>query len=105
MSRRWVIAYGVLALLVGTAYFVLPNSPLEKLLLYNGLGAVAVVAMTIGIWRNKPEYRWPWVFFNLGLLSFLVGDIAYYWLEEHSAVAPFPSIADLFYLAMYPLMF
>ncbi len=47
----------------------------------------------------------PWLWFAAGLTSFLVADVCYYVLELVSEDgAPFPSIADAFYLGMYPLM-
>jgi diguanylate cyclase (GGDEF)-like protein len=99
---RWWL--GVAA--VGTsAYYMVPHSPESKLVLYNGLGLLSVVAIAFGRSRNRANPRTPWNWFAAGLLSFLIADICYYVLELTSPDGPpFPSIADFFYLSMYPLV-
>ncbi len=58
-----------------------------------------------GVRCNRPAQRAPWIWFACGLGSFLVADVCYYVLELVSKDGPpFPSIADVFYLAMYPLV-
>ena len=86
-------------------YFVVPNSAESKLVLYNGVGFLSVVMILIGVFKNKAEPCGPWLWFAAGLTSFLIADVIYYVLELVSENgAPFPSIADAFYLGMYPLM-
>src|SRR4051812_38896014 len=86
-------------------YFVLPPSPESKLLVYNGTGLLAILALLTGIRRNKPADPAPWYWFAGGLSTFLLADVIYYVLElTHPAGPPFPSIADFFYLAMYPMV-
>ncbi len=41
----------------------------------------------------------------LGFLFFLIGEIIWTIFEEFLGINPFPSIADLFYLLAYPLIF
>ena len=89
---------------MATGYFLVPRSDLTHLLLYNGIGLSAVVAVLFGIRRNRPADRRPWLLIVAGQASFLTADICYYILESLADEAPFPSVADLFYLGMYPLV-
>ena len=100
---KWWLGAAALLTLV---YFVIPQTPETKLVLYNGTGLLAVGCIVVGLRINRPENRTPWLFFAAGLASFLVADICYYLLELVSGDEgpPFPSIADFFYLCMYPLV-
>ena len=100
--RVWIALAGVLTAI----YFIAPNTSETKLVLYNGTGLLAVISILIGIKRNDIRPRAPWYLFAAGLGSFLVADICYYVLELVSGEngPPFPSIADFFYLMMYPLV-
>ncbi|MBK6870497.1 MAG: GNAT family N-acetyltransferase [Kineosporiaceae bacterium] len=102
-GRLWA-GYVAAASLVATGYFLVPRSDLTHLLLYNGIGLSAVVAVLFGIRRNRPADRRPWLLIVAGQASFLTADICYYILESLADEAPFPSVADLFYLGMYPLV-
>ncbi|HEX3089410.1 MAG TPA: EAL domain-containing protein, partial [Ilumatobacteraceae bacterium] len=103
-GQLWKIWF-CLATLLTVIYFAVPDSRESKLLLYNGTGFLAILAVLYGVRRNKPAQRAPWFWFAAGLSSFLLGDICYYVLELVSPNGPpFPSIADVFYLAMYPLV-
>ncbi len=103
MRSLWKIWLGI-AVGLTTLYFVVPNSPESKLVLYNGLGLLSIGFLALGVKRNHAGARGPWRWFGAGLSSFLVADIIYYVLELNPDGAPFPSIADFFYLMMYPLM-
>ena len=94
-----------LASLLTVVYFAVPESRESKLLLYNGTGLASIVVVLYGVRRNKPAQRASWYWFAGGLGSFLIADVCYYVLELVSTDGPpFPSIADVFYLAMYPLV-
>ncbi len=100
--KWWLGAASFLTLV----YFVIPQTAETKLVLYNGTGLLAVGCIVLGIRVNKPQNRTPWLFFGAGLASFLIADICYYLLEllAGDAGPAFPSIADFFYLCMYPLV-
>jgi len=42
---------------------------------------------------------------GLGLLFFFVGDFIFFWYQFVSHTNPYPSMADVFYLTAYPLLF
>ena len=102
--RRITIGYILLTAAAAVAYFILPTTPLSKLLLYNGIGLSAVIATLIGIRHKRGENRRAWMLIVAGLISFLAGDVCYYILDALSETAPFPSVADALYLGMYPLV-
>ena len=105
MKNLWKGWIGI-ALVLTTIYFVTPQTPETKLVLYNGTGLLAVLCIVVGIMVNRPRNRTPWLFFCAGMASFLVADVCYYMLEllAGDAGPAFPSIADFFYLCMYPLV-
>ena len=104
VRRLWII-WIVVAIGLTTTYFVLPTTPESKLVLYNGVGLLSILALLAGIRRNQAEPREPWLWFAAGLMSFLTADVIYYLLElVHPEGPPFPNVADFFYLMMYPLM-
>ena len=89
---------------VAVLYFLIPTTALSKLVLYNGIGLSAVVAVLVGVARNKPYHARSWRFIAAGLTSFLSADVCYYILEAVKKETPFPSPADALYLGMYPLV-
>ena len=105
MRNLWKWWLGSAALLT-FVYLVVPQTAETKLVLYNGTGLLSVVAILVGVRVNRPQHRSPWLFFAAGLSSFLIADICYYVLELVAGEEgpAFPSIADFFYLCMYPLV-
>ena len=98
---KWYLAFG---LLVAASYFVLPPSLLSKITLYNGVGISSVIALLVGIRRNRPDNARAWKLIAVGAACFVSADICYYVLEAINDTTPFPSLADLLYLSMYPLV-
>ncbi|GIK38702.1 MAG: hypothetical protein BroJett011_25350 [Chloroflexota bacterium] len=48
--------------------------------------------------------RRVWLILGLAMFSFLIADLIWLYLENFLEVPPFPSAADVFYLAFYPLV-
>ena len=102
-AKLWMICLlGMLA--AGAMSFLLETTSLSRLALYNGIGLSAVVAVLYGIRRNDPDNRRSWCFIAAGMALFLTADVIRYVLDVIIDTAPFPSLADAFHLAMYPLM-
>ncbi|MGI5184393.1 putative bifunctional diguanylate cyclase/phosphodiesterase [Dactylosporangium sp. CA-152071] len=99
-----VRAYVCVVVALGAAYFLTPDSPLRSVL-YTVISAAAVAAIMAGAARHRPARPLPWVLIAAGLASYTVGEALFYWpqLVEHRQ-PPGPSLADVFYLAMYPLL-
>ncbi len=72
---------------------------------YNVIGSSTVVALIVGARINSERRRLPWYLFALGQALFVGGDVlAYNYERFFGGELPFPSIADPFYLAFYPLL-
>jgi diguanylate cyclase (GGDEF)-like protein/PAS domain S-box-containing protein len=71
----------------------------------NGLGLAGVLAMVVGVRRNRPTSVVPWWFLAFGVGLFWLGDLYTYSYPKllHKDV-PFPSIGDGIYLLMYPVL-
>jgi diguanylate cyclase (GGDEF)-like protein/PAS domain S-box-containing protein len=101
-SHRLAYTYSLGGLLLSAVYFAFPN---EHMLLWAPLGLSAVVATVVGVRRYRPTHPVAWYLLAAGLLCFISGDTIYNVLTDvlHQD-DPFPSVADLFYLAMYPFV-
>jgi hypothetical protein len=72
---------------------------------YNLLGASSAVAVVVGATRHRPAGRCAWYLIGLGEVMFVLGDVLAYNHERlFGREAPFPSVADPLYLAMYPMI-
>ncbi|MEL6893317.1 MAG: EAL domain-containing protein, partial [Actinomycetota bacterium] len=104
MKNVWKL-YLALVAAVAAAYLTIDATSLSKLVLYNGIGLSAVIAVLFGIGKHQPENKRAWYVVALAMGTFLTADVVYYLLELRSGgVAPYPSLADGFYLSMYPIM-
>ena len=94
--------YGCLAALLAVTYFLVPAWHVP---LWGALGLSTVAAIAVGARCNRPARPLAWCLLAAGALSFISGDLIYKVSNEVFRVEPpFPSAADLFYLAMYPLL-
>lgn len=83
-------------------YFTVAGT-LQQLLFY-AYGLSSVVAIVVGTRINRARSKGPWLAFAAGLLLFAVGDIAFEVYAIGGTPAPSPSIADVIYLAAYPVL-
>jgi diguanylate cyclase len=68
---------------------------------YDVIGASAVAVALVGVYVNRPERRLPWLLMAAGQGLFVAGDILWNYYEAIGE-EPFPSMADVLYLAGYP---
>lgn len=94
------------ALVVGAAlalHAVLPaGGGRDALYVALGVGAAATAGRAAA--RGTGPLRRAWVLLALGLVAWVVGDAIWSFLERVLGIDPFPSLADVFYLASYPLL-
>ena len=99
LFRGLVIGFGLCI-----AFMSVPVSwvVLRELVLYP-LGELgSVTAVLIGVYRYRPQAPRAWRFIGAGLFLFLIADVI--WGTYRAlGLDPFPSAADVFYLAAYPL--
>jgi diguanylate cyclase (GGDEF)-like protein/PAS domain S-box-containing protein len=81
-------------------YYTFP----EQRLIFVGIGAVGVFGIILGVFLNRPAHKLPWLLLAAGNFAFAAGQATQIILIEllHEEM-PFPSLADGFYLAAYPL--
>ena len=102
-TRVWRAALG-LGLLMCVVYVLIPASEdAARSVVYALTEAAAVAAVVVGVRRYRPSAPVAWLLIAAGFATYLVGDIiwAAYLLAGQS---PFPSAADFFYLAGYPVI-
>jgi diguanylate cyclase (GGDEF)-like protein/PAS domain S-box-containing protein len=87
--------------LVVTIYLL----PHYHVYLWGLLGLGSAAAVVAGVVRNRPTHPIAWLCVALALTTFACGDITYDVETEFlHQVNPFPSVADIFYLATVPLL-
>ena len=98
----WVayLAAGVFALVV---HALLETGSLPQSFLYDAIGASAIAMVLLGVRRHRPERVAPWLLMAFGQALFVAGDLVWNWYEIIGE-DPFPSIADVLYLAGYPFI-
>jgi diguanylate cyclase (GGDEF)-like protein len=100
-SRGWLLLPGSL-LVLAAVYVVLPYGQVTSALYVGAtlLAAVFVIAAT----QCRTDLHCPsaWRLIAGGLLLGGIGHLIWYWLDLRG-LDPFPSIADVMYLAIYPL--
>jgi diguanylate cyclase (GGDEF)-like protein len=98
----WLAAVPVGALLT-LLYYAVPAGSIEQSVVYDTIGSVAVLAALVAIALHRPTSVAPWLLMALGQLAFVVGDVIW---AVFSAIGeePYPSVADIAYLAGYPLI-
>ena len=105
LARRfgWLWYLGALSgLSVG---YLLGPPTLNQGPVFNAIGGSAAVAMLVGVRLHAIRPRLPWLLVALGQTLFVTGDvIAYNYERFFGRPLPFPSIADAFYLAVYPAL-
>ena len=97
------LAYLAAGALLLALHAALEISSLPQRLLYDIVGASAIVAAIVAIVRNRPERAAPWLFMAFGQALFVAGDLLWNYFELVGE-DPFPSVADVLYLAGYPFI-
>ena len=107
---RWVfyLLIGLTLINLGVIFF-LPDSDYKVVLsdtLFIFLNCVTVLSLWLAARHSKKisgKYTKSWVILCLAQLLFTLGDLLWAYYEIIIKSAPFPSAADIFYLAYYPV--
>jgi diguanylate cyclase len=96
-SRVWLI-YLFAGILATGSYFLLPSASAQNIL-YNLVGFSSVGAIIVGTRTNRPTSPLHWYVLASGMLILNIGEVIFTFYENGLGIeAPFPSIADGFYL-------
>ncbi|GIE76805.1 hypothetical protein Aph02nite_27550 [Actinoplanes philippinensis] len=96
---RWCTAAGLLATVV---YYLLPEGTALASAGYNTIGLIAGLTILAAVRWHRPERPWAWILFGAGMILSVTGDFTWWYLDHVRHVEPYPSVADVFYLASYP---
>jgi signal transduction histidine kinase len=100
-KRAWWLFLLAMAPLVGLYLFgpaALNTGPA-----FNAIGLSAVVAILVGVRIHRPRHPGAWYLFAAGQALFVTGDVlAYNYERFFGRPIPFPSVADVFYLGVFP---
>src|SRR5437016_4807546 len=91
-------AYLAIGLALTAGYFALPTRDLQNLT-YQVPEMLGVLAMFAGILIHRPKDPRPWILITVGLTLSMAGDWIWVLLSMGYGIEPFPSVADVFYLA------
>ncbi len=72
--------------------------------IYTAVELLAVAVCAARVLRGRAD-RLAWLLIGLGLATWSVGDLIWTLWLDNMAAPPYPSVADGFYLAMYPLIY
>ncbi|GAA2595222.1 hypothetical protein GCM10010435_87810 [Winogradskya consettensis] len=100
MVGAWVIV----GLLVSVAYPFLRDGTPVAAFFYNSFTVATLAAIVAGVRRNRPVQRVGWFVFAGAVGLRLFGDVTYEVYRQILHLSPFPSLADAFYLAAFPLL-
>ena len=108
MDRRRMAMWSIAALgVIGIfGYFLLPSAA-DQNIAYVGFGAGSTVAMLAAVRLTGPADRTSWYLLIAANAASTIGDFienVLYGIVWNKSV-PFPSVADVFYLAAYPCIF
>src|SRR3954452_24893965 len=102
--RLVVLAYVGVSIVLTIVYFALPTGLARDVVVYPLFGFGAAAAIAVGIFRYRPRDPLPWLLIAASCFLFAVGDLLFGVYEQILHRAPFPSVADFFYLAAYPVI-
>jgi diguanylate cyclase (GGDEF)-like protein len=98
LHKLWTVA----GLLVVGAYFLAPAGLQD--LITPALALSASVIIVVTSLRFGGALRLAWMLIGLAFLQSALGDALWMMYELVWEMEPFPSVADMFYLAYYPLL-
>jgi len=102
MGWKVFAAFGLCA---GILHFAGGLADDARSVVYLSVAVSGPIAMIVGVRRNRPESAAAWYVLAAGVTVFLLGDAVFYFYKLVRHVdRPFPSIADAFFLASYPLL-
>ncbi|MBM2616493.1 EAL domain-containing protein [Actinoplanes sp. LDG1-06] len=95
----WFLLAGSIA---AVAYIVLPQNQITNWI-FPAINSSGAVAAWIGLRRGRPRNRGAWTMLAAALSLSAAGDIIFAGYDLFHAEAPFPSVADVLYIAAHLL--
>ena len=86
-------------------FFFIPGDTVAQTVVKVGIGWVAAACIVFGVHRNKVASPLPWYLFAAGVFLNASGILVEAYLSRGGVEPPYPSMADVFWLALYPGVF
>ena len=102
MTTAWR-RYLVVGLLAVGVDILLPAG-LGRDLVCSLIAASSAAVFCVSVRRNRPDHPSAWYVLAVGVAFWAVGMGLYSWSRHANAIPPFPSFADVAFLASYPLI-
>lgn len=102
MRSRAMAWYLLAAASAIAGYYFVDELTWPQTALAVGVGYLAVAAIAAGVRRHRPAGRLAWWAFALGLFLNVSGQVVEAVTERVLHLEPFPSVADVCYLGLYP---
>jgi diguanylate cyclase (GGDEF)-like protein len=103
VGKKLWFGWMLIGTLASVGYLFVPGESVASTLLYNGAGLLSVVAIVIGIRRNRPESARAWYVFAAGVLIMVAADITYEVSGLVLGQHPYPYWDDVLYFIAYPM--
>ena len=100
--RLWWIC--LLCSLIGIIAYQLTPTGIARDAIYQAFGLASAAAIVIGVRLHRPVRRVPWYLMAAGQLLWSIADAVFSWEATIMENDRFPTPADPFYLAGYPLV-
>ena len=100
--RLWLVAL-VTGLVAVGGYFLLPHGRPQSLG-YDVIGLAFGVLILVGVRVHRPARPGLWYWLAAGQITSVTGDVVWEIYQDVLHQQPFPSLADVFYLAAYPMI-
>lgn len=101
---RWWLGWMVAGSAAIAGYFLVPQDSVPSNIYYDILAVVSALTIAVGVRLHRPARALLWYLFSAGQLLWALGDICYGVIKFVFDREPFPSGADIVYLAGYPVM-
>ncbi|WP_249998074.1 bifunctional diguanylate cyclase/phosphodiesterase [Actinoplanes sp. M2I2] len=101
-AKRMQACFGAWVVTLTIVFYVLPQYSMYT---WATIGLSAAAMVLVGVRVHQPSRRLPWYLLSAVVASFTLGDTTYNILTDFLGVEnPFPSLADVFYLIVYPMI-
>jgi diguanylate cyclase (GGDEF)-like protein/PAS domain S-box-containing protein len=98
-SRRMIVAFTAVMVVLTAVYYARPG---WHIAIWTAIGTASAAAVAVGVARNRPRRKLPWLLLSVGIFAFAMGDSTYLFLTDVLGhPQPFPSLADLIYLGLF----
>ncbi|GAA2554274.1 hypothetical protein GCM10010435_25900 [Winogradskya consettensis] len=101
-AARLQLRFGAWIVALTAVFYLFPAISMYS---WAAIGLSAAGAVLVGVRRHRPANPAPWYLLAAVLVSFTAGDTTYNILTDFlGRTDPFPSLGDVFYLLVYPML-